>query len=102
MSSATALITSPDGQQRRVVVGADGLRIGRAPDNDLVILAAGVAPYHAVIRSAGQYRTRQVGHAEPADGPLLIEVPTGGGAGAAVRIGGYTIRLTGPAGPLAA
>jgi pSer/pThr/pTyr-binding forkhead associated (FHA) protein len=94
MHTATVLITCPDGLQRRMPVGAGGLRIGRAPDNDLVIVAAGVAPYHAIIRLTSQDRTR-LGRGQPgAHGrPLLIEVPAAGAAGAAVRFGGYTIRV---------
>lgn len=99
MSSATALITWPDGQQRRMPLGAGGLRVGRAADNDLVVAAAGVAPYHAVIRRASASRTRREGGA---DVPLLIEVPAGDDAGAAVRIGGYTIRISEAPGPQAA
>ncbi|HWQ13581.1 MAG TPA: FHA domain-containing protein [Roseiflexaceae bacterium] len=95
MPGATVLITYPDGMQRAMAVDSHGLRVGRAPDNDLVLVAPGVAPYHAVIRCAGQGRTRvQAGEPEQAGRPLLIEVPAGGEAGAAVRVGGYTIRLT--------
>jgi hypothetical protein len=95
MPGATVLITYPDGLQRAMAVDSRGLRVGRAPDNDLVLAVPGVAPYHAVIRCVGQGRTRVgAGQAGQAGGPLLIEVPAGGEAGAAVRIGGYTIRLT--------
>jgi hypothetical protein len=85
------LITYPDGEQRCVRVGPAGLRVGRAPDNDLVVPLAGVAQYHVVIRLAHEGHTRL----RPTAGrPLVVEVPAGGEAGAAVRLGGYTIRLT--------
>ena len=94
MHTTTAEITYPDGLQRRMTLGAGGLRIGRAPDNDLVIAAPGVAPYHAVIRCCGQNRTRLDSELTGRRAyPLLIEVPVGGDAGAAVRLGGYTIRV---------
>jgi hypothetical protein len=50
MQRTTLLITYPDGWQRAVAIGTHGLRIGRAPDNDLVISVPGVAAYHAIIR----------------------------------------------------
>jgi hypothetical protein len=106
MNEATVVITCPDGHQRRLAMRVGGLRVGRAPDNDLVIAAPGVAPYHAVIHCAGQDSTR-LGGSQPfgAGAPLRIEVPAGGEAGAAVRIGGYTIRmrpaLTAPRDPAA-
>jgi hypothetical protein len=92
MSDTTVLITAPDGQQRRLLVGSGGLRVGRAPDNDVLVRAAGVAPYHAVICLSGASRTR-LASGRPGV-PLVIEVPADADAGAAVRIGGYTIRLS--------
>lgn len=93
MCKTTVLITYPDGQQRQLRLGAAGLRVGRAPDNDLVVSMAGVAQYHVVVRLAGDGHTR-LGAAPHTGRPLVIEVPAGGDAGAAVRLGGYTIRLT--------
>jgi hypothetical protein len=95
MQWTTLLITYPDGWQRPVSVGARGLRIGNAPDNDLVIRAPGVAPYHAIIRCGVHGRTRASGEAHGA--PLLIDMPAASDSGAAVRVGGYTIRLAGAA-----
>ncbi|MFO7169070.1 MAG: FHA domain-containing protein [Chloroflexota bacterium] len=96
MRNATILLTCPDGLQRQIPIGESGLRVGRAPDNDLVLAVPGLEQYHAVIRPAGQCRTRLTQpHASGA--PLLIEVPADGDAGVAVRVGGYTIRMAQPA-----
>jgi hypothetical protein len=99
MSQTTVLITYPDGQERCLPVGAAGLSVGRAPDNDLIVTMPGVAPYHVVIRPAGEDRSRLC--AGPGR-PMVVEVPVDDEAGVAVRLGGYTIRLTGRPGLRAA
>jgi hypothetical protein len=101
-NSATVLITFPDGQQRRVSLGSGGLRIGRALDNDLVVPDASIALYHAVIRPSAGGASRLGELARQSGGPILIEVPADDDAGAAVRIGGFTIRLSAPQGLAAA
>src|SRR4051794_19835362 len=46
------LITHPNGCQQALPFRAGTLRLGSAPDNDLVIVGPGIAPYHATIRRA--------------------------------------------------
>src|SRR5262245_38702701 len=49
MGFGSISVAYPDGRQKEMRLSAAGLRIGSAPDNDLVVAGRGVAPHHAVI-----------------------------------------------------
>lgn len=49
MIFGTLIVTFPDGPTQLVSLDIKGVRIGSAPDNDLVIRGPGVLPYHAMI-----------------------------------------------------
>ena len=50
MTPGYILISHPDGRQQAIPLRAGLLRIGSAPDNDLVLAGAGIAARHATIR----------------------------------------------------
>ncbi|HEX9372290.1 MAG TPA: FHA domain-containing protein [Roseiflexaceae bacterium] len=50
MTSGHMLVTHPDGREQAIPLRDGRLRIGSAPDNDLVIAGPGIAPHHAIIR----------------------------------------------------
>lgn len=47
------VVTGPDGGQRRVPLGTEGVRVGRTPGNDLVLADPEVSRAHCVIALAG-------------------------------------------------
>src|SRR5689334_9531542 len=93
MTPGYILIAPPNGRQQVIALRAGTLRIGCAPDNDVVLAGAGIAAHHATIRCDG-------------DGDLLISICGRNGRGTAaeielprafatamlVRIGGYALR----------
>jgi hypothetical protein len=49
MTFGSILVTGPDGLNQEIPLGGTQLWIGSAPNNDLVIDGAGIAPYHAML-----------------------------------------------------
>lgn len=94
MRSGVLLVTSADGRRRQVPVESADVRIGSAPDNDLVLDGPVVAPYHATIRvdAAGDFLVRLTLHAGGATGAsLAIELPRAFAPALLARIGGWVL-----------
>jgi len=49
MLTGSILISHPDGREQEIPFCGRNLRIGSAPDNDLIIVGQGIAPHHATI-----------------------------------------------------
>jgi hypothetical protein len=49
MGSGSILVTDPDNVQQEFPFHSGRLRIGSAPDNDLIIAGPDIAPHHATI-----------------------------------------------------
>src|SRR5262245_14012778 len=93
----------PDGPQREIPLSAAGLSIGSAPDNDLVIVDGGVAPYHATITcDSGACRITDLGSGAGTllDGVrLLVNLSQELEAGSVIRIGSSALTFQRPASP---
>jgi len=93
MTPGYIFIAHPDGRQRAIPLRAGILRIGSAPDNDLVLV--GIAPHHATIRCDDQGDLLiTIGGADPRSGAaaMEIELPRAFATAMLVRIGGYALR----------
>ncbi len=95
MTPGYIFISHPDGRQQAIPLRAGILRIGSAPDNDLVLAGAGIAPRHATIRCddqgdlliiVGGRDTRSSAAA------IEIELPRPFATALLARIGGYALR----------
>ncbi len=95
MTPGYILILHPDGRQQAIPLRAGILRIGSAPDNDLVLTGVGIAPRHAIIRcddegdlliTIGGRDTRSSAAA------VEIELPRAFATAMLARIGGYALR----------
>lgn len=95
MNSGYIFISHPDGRQQAIPLRAGMLRIGSAPDNDLVLAGAGIAARHATIRcddegdlliTVGGRDTRSSAAA------MEIELPRAFATAMLARIGGYALR----------
>jgi hypothetical protein len=95
MTPGYILISHPDGRQHAIALRAGMLRIGSAPDNDLVLAGAGIAARHSTIRcddegdlliTIGGRDTRS------STAAMEIELPRAFATAMLVRIGGYTLR----------
>lgn len=93
MTPSYIFISHPDGRQQAIPMRAGLLRIGSAPDNDLVL--AGIAARHATIRcddqgdlliTIGGRDTRSSAAA------MEIELPRAFATAMLARIGGYELR----------
>jgi pSer/pThr/pTyr-binding forkhead associated (FHA) protein len=49
MGSGSILVTHPDNIQQAIPLRSGRLRVGSAPDNDLIIAGPDIAPHHATI-----------------------------------------------------
>ena len=49
MLTGSILISHPDGREHEIPLCGSNLRIGSAPDNDLIIAGPDIAPHHATI-----------------------------------------------------
>jgi hypothetical protein len=95
MTASYILIAHPDGRQQAIPMRAGLLRIGSAPDNDLVLVGAGIAARHATIRCDDQGDLLIIiGGRDPRSGAaaMEIELPRAFATAMLVRIGGYTLR----------
>jgi hypothetical protein len=95
MTPSYILITHPDGRQQAIPLRAGLLRIGSAPDNDLVLGGPGIAARHATIRcdDEGDLLITIGGRDARASAPALeIELPRAFATALLARIGGYTLR----------
>src|SRR4051812_2933766 len=95
MNSGYIFISHPDGRQQAIPLRSGMLRIGSAPDNDLVLAGAGIAARHATIRcddegdlliTVGGRDTRSSAAA------MEIELPRAFATAMLARIGGYALR----------
>jgi FHA domain-containing protein len=95
MNFGYIFISHPDGRQQAIPLRAGVLQIGSAPDNDLVLAGAGIAPRHATIRcddegdlliTVGGRDTRSSAAA------MEIELPRAFATAMLARIGGYALR----------
>ena len=87
------LISHPDGRQQAIPLRAGMLRIGSAPDNDLVL--AGIAARHATIRCDDEGDLLiTIGGRDMRSGAAAteIELPRAFATAMLVRIGGYALR----------
>jgi hypothetical protein len=101
MTYGTIMIAHSDGRQQTITLRAGTLRIGSAPDNDLVLAGAGIAARHATIRcdSEGDLLIT-IGGSEPCSvAAMEIELPRAFATAMLLRIGGYTLRYQPPARP---
>ncbi len=99
MAPGYILISHPDGRQQAIPMRAGLLRIGSAPDNDLVL--AGSAPRHATIRCDDQGDLLiTIGGLDTRSGAaaMEIELPRAFATAMLARIGGYVLRYQ-PAAP---
>jgi hypothetical protein len=93
MTPSYILISHPDGRQQAIPMRAGVLRIGSAPDNDLVL--PGIAPRHATIRCDDQGDLLiTIGGHDPRSGLAAteIELPRAFATAMLARIGGYALR----------
>jgi hypothetical protein len=93
MTPGYILISHPDGRQQAIPMRAGLLRIGSAPDNDLVL--AGIAPRHATIRCDNQGDLLiTIGGRDTRSGAaaMEIELPRAFATAMLARIGGYALR----------
>jgi hypothetical protein len=93
MTPSYILIAHPDGRQQAIPLRAGLLRIGSAPENDLVL--AGIAARHATIRCDGAGDLLiTIGGRDPRSSAaaMEIELPRSFAMAMLVRIGGYTLR----------
>jgi hypothetical protein len=93
MTRGYILISHSDGRQQAIPMRAGLLRIGSAPDNDLVL--AGIAPRHATIRCDDQGDLLiTIGGSDARSGAaaMEIELPRAFATAMKVRIGGYALR----------
>src|SRR5215467_8825011 len=49
MRSGSIRIAHPDGYKQDLPLDGGALRLGSAPDNDVIITGPGIAPHHAII-----------------------------------------------------
>src|SRR5687768_12651377 len=93
MTPGYIFISHPDGRQQAIPMRRGLLRIGSAPDNDLVL--AGIAAHHATIRcddegdlliTIGGCDTRS------STATIEIELPRAFATAMLARIGGYALR----------
>ena len=95
MTPGYILISHPDGRQQAIPLRAGLLRIGSAPDNDLVLTGAGIAPRHATIRcdDEGDLLITVGGcDARSSTVAMEIELPRAFATAMLARIGGYALR----------
>jgi hypothetical protein len=95
MTPGYILISHPNGRQQAIPLRAGTLRIGSAPDSDLVIAGAGIAARHATIRCDDEGDLLiTIGGRDPRSGvaAMEIELPRAFATAMLVRIGGYTLR----------
>jgi hypothetical protein len=93
---AVVRVTDPDGQTRRLAIGADGLTIGRSDDNDLVTRDSRVSRHHG--RVAGRrgtlvYLDLGSTNGSTVNGDPVTEIVLG--VGDRLEVGGTTIVLEG-------
>jgi hypothetical protein len=88
------LISHSDGRRQAIPLRGGVLRIGSAPDNDLVLAGAGVAPRHATIRcdDEGDLLISIVGRDPHGSAAMEIELPRAFATAMLARIGGYALR----------
>jgi hypothetical protein len=95
MTHGYILIAHPDGRQQAIALRAGTLRIGSAPDSDLVLAGAGIAARHATIRcdSEGDLLIT-IGGCDPRSSvaAMEIELPRAFATAMLVRVGGYALR----------
>ena len=100
MTPGYIFILHPDGRQQAIPLRAGMLRIGSAPDNDLVLAGAGIAPRHAIIRcdDEGDLLITIGGRDTRSTAAMEIELPRAFATAMLTRIGGYALRYQ-PAAP---
>jgi len=88
------LVSHPDGRQQAIPLRTGLLRIGSAPENDLVLAGAGVAARHAIIRYDDQGDLLlTIGGCDPRGvAAMEIELPRAFATALLMRIGGYALR----------
>ena len=94
MPAGMLLVTSADGRRRRLPIGGADVRIGSAPDNDLVLDGPGVALYHAAIRceATGEFLIRLTLYAGDATGTsVAIDLPRAFAPALLARIGAWVL-----------
>jgi hypothetical protein len=93
MTPGYIFISHPDGRQQAIPLRANMLRIGSAPDNDLVL--AGIAARHTTIRCDDQGDLLiTIGGRDPrsSTAAMEIELPRAFATAMLARIGSYTLR----------
>jgi hypothetical protein len=100
MTPGYILISHPDGRQQAISLRAGMLRIGSAPDNDLVLAGAGIVARHATIYcdDQGDLLITVSGRDTHTAAALEIELPRAFATAMLTRIGGYALRYQ-PAAP---
>ena len=100
MTPGYMLISHPDGRQQAIPLRAGMLRIGSAPDNDLVLAGAGIAARHATIfcDDQGDLLITVSGRDTRSAAAMEIELPRAFATAMLTRIGGYALRYQ-PAAP---
>jgi hypothetical protein len=94
MLAGKLYVTHPDGYRQAVPLGGGPVRIGSAPDNDVVIDGPGVAPYHATFRfdDEGDLLVRCSGaYTGTAGAEIEIELPRSFAPAMLLRIGGCVL-----------
>src|SRR5438128_2433342 len=95
MTSGYIFISHPDGRQQAIPLRAGLMRIGSAPDNDLVLAGPGIAARHATIRCDDQGDLLiTIGGRDTRSGAaaMEIELPRAFATAMLARIGGYALR----------
>jgi hypothetical protein len=101
MTYGSIMIAHPDGRQQTIALRAGTLRIGSAPDNDLVLAGAGIAGRHATFRcdNDGDLLITIAGSEPCSVAAMEIELPRAFATAMLLRIGGYMLRYQPPARP---
>ena len=95
MTPGYIFVSHPDGRQQAIALRAGMLRIGSAPDSDLVLAGVGIAARHATIRCDDEGDLLiTIGGRDTRSGAaaMEIELPRAFATAMLVRISGYTLR----------
>lgn len=94
MRTGQLLATDPNGRRQTISVGSEIVRIGSAPDNDLVLNGPSVQPYHAALlfEPSGEFLIRLTLYAgKTADGGIELELPRSFAPALLTRVGGWVL-----------
>ena len=95
MTLSYILVIHPSGLEQAISLPAGIVRVGSAPDNDLVLTGPSIAPHHAIIRCDEEgdlLISVGGGDARSAAAALEVELPRAFATAMLARIGDYVLR----------